>query len=64
MIPRYSRPEMAAVWSDVARIGRWLEIELLATEAPRRRSGSCRPAEAAACRERAPVVDERVRRTR
>ena len=27
---------MAAVWSDAARFGRWLEIELLATEAPRR----------------------------
>jgi adenylosuccinate lyase len=33
MIPRYRRPEMAAVWSDEARLGRWLEIEVLAVEA-------------------------------
>ena len=33
MIPRYSTPEMTAVWSDVARFERWLEVELLATEA-------------------------------
>ena len=33
MIGRYSRPEMAAIFSDTARLGRWLEIELLATEA-------------------------------
>ena len=33
MIPRYSLPEMAAVWSDAARLDRWLEIEVLAVEA-------------------------------
>lgn len=33
MIPRYSRPEMAALWSPEARFGIWLEIETLATEA-------------------------------
>ena len=33
MIPRYSLPEMAAVWSDEARLANWLEIELLAVEA-------------------------------
>ena len=33
MIPRYSLPEMAAVWSDQARLGHWLEIEILAVEA-------------------------------
>lgn len=33
MIPRYSLPAMAALWTDEARMGRWLEIELLATEA-------------------------------
>ncbi len=33
MIDRYQTPEMALVWSDVSRIGRWLEVELLATEA-------------------------------
>ena len=30
MIPRYSRPEMADIWSDNARYGIWLEVELLA----------------------------------
>lgn len=33
MIPRYTRPEMAALWTDEARWGIWLEIELLACEA-------------------------------
>ena len=33
MIPRYSLPDMAAVWSDEARLSNWLEIEILAVEA-------------------------------
>ena len=33
MIDRYSLPEMAAVFADTTRFGRYLEIELLATEA-------------------------------
>jgi adenylosuccinate lyase len=33
MIPRYSRPEMAAIWSAESRYKIWLEIETLATEA-------------------------------
>ena len=33
MIPRYSRPEMAALWSPEARYGIWLEIECHATDA-------------------------------
>ncbi len=33
MIPRYSRPEIAALWSDQARLQLWLEVELLACEA-------------------------------
>jgi adenylosuccinate lyase len=28
MIERYSRPEMAAIWSDEGRLRRWLEVEL------------------------------------
>src|SRR5262249_59210462 len=28
MIERYSRPEMARLWSDEARLQRWLEVEL------------------------------------
>ncbi|MGH2748793.1 MAG: adenylosuccinate lyase [Actinomycetota bacterium] len=33
MIPRYSRAEMAAIFSDEAKFARWLEIEILAVEA-------------------------------
>jgi adenylosuccinate lyase len=32
MIPRYSRPEMAALWSEEAKLRHWLEIEVLACE--------------------------------
>ena len=32
MIPRYSRPEMARLWSDENRFATWLEVELAATE--------------------------------
>ena len=49
MIPRYSLPEMTAVWSDEARLGHWLEVELLAVEAwaelgriPADEAGACR----------------------
>lgn len=28
MIPRYSRPAMSALWSEEAKLGRWLEVEL------------------------------------
>jgi adenylosuccinate lyase len=33
MVPRYSRPEMAAIWSPEARFRIWFEIEALAAEA-------------------------------
>jgi len=33
MIPRYSRPEMAAIWSEQEKLNIWLEIELLAMDA-------------------------------
>lgn len=33
MIPRYTRPEMAEIWSAETRFGIWLEIETLAAEA-------------------------------
>ncbi|MCX6519799.1 MAG: adenylosuccinate lyase [Actinobacteria bacterium] len=57
MIPRYTTPEMVAVFSDPARFGRWLEIELLATEA--HVALGIVPAEhAVACRAGAPVVDD------
>jgi adenylosuccinate lyase len=32
MIPRYSRPEMTAIWSDDSRFSIWLEVELLALQ--------------------------------
>ncbi|MGH6913907.1 MAG: lyase family protein, partial [Geminicoccales bacterium] len=33
MIPRYSRPEMTAVWTPENRLRLWLEVELAALEA-------------------------------
>ncbi|NND73474.1 MAG: adenylosuccinate lyase [Ilumatobacter sp.] len=57
MIPRYSTPEMDAVWSEPTRFGRWLEVELLATEG--HAAIGVVPAEAAAaCRAGAPVADD------
>jgi adenylosuccinate lyase len=32
MIPRYSRPEMARLWSDEGRFQAWLDVEIAATE--------------------------------
>lgn len=57
MIPRYSTPEMSAIWSDVAKYSRWLEVELLATEA-HAEIGVVPTADAAECRAHAPHVDE------
>ena len=55
MIPRYSMPEMAALWTDEARFQRWLEVEVLAVEGWAR-LGVVPEAEARAVRERAPVI--------
>ena len=33
MIPRYTLPDMASVWSEEAKLQHWLEIEVLACEA-------------------------------
>lgn len=33
MIPRYTNPEMGAIWSDRRRYETWLEVELAATDA-------------------------------
>jgi adenylosuccinate lyase len=57
MIPRYSTPEISAVFSDVSRFSRWLEVELLATEA-HAALGLVPTDDAAACRTRAPLVDD------
>ena len=32
MIPRYSRPDMARLWSDESRFGMWLTVEIATTE--------------------------------
>jgi adenylosuccinate lyase len=56
MIPRYSMPEMAALFSDEAKFASWLEVELLAVEAWAE-LGVVPAADAAACRARAPEID-------
>ena len=57
MIPRYSLPAMAELFTDTAKLANWLEIELLVVEAWARLDVI--PAEdAVAVRERAPVVDD------
>lgn len=37
MIDRYTRPAMGEIWTDAARYGRWLEVEILACEAMAKR---------------------------
>ena len=59
MIPRYEVPEIAAVWSDEARMANWLEIELLAVEAWAE-LGVIPIEDARACRERATFTVEAV----
>ena len=59
MIPRYEVPEIAAVWSDEARMANWLEIELLAVEAWAE-LGVVPIEDARACRERATFTVEAV----
>jgi adenylosuccinate lyase len=58
MISRYSLPEMESVFSDESRFGRWVEIELLATEA-HSALGIVPAADAETCRANSPVVDAR-----
>jgi len=60
MIPRYTLPEMAAVWSDQARFRQWLEIEVLAVEAWAR-LGKVPEGDARAVRGRASFTVERIR---
>jgi adenylosuccinate lyase len=56
VIDRYSLPEMAAVFADTTRFGRYLEIELLVTEA-QAKLGIVPAEDAATCRANAPVID-------
>ena len=58
MIERYTLPEIAAIFSDVARFERYVEIELLATEA-HVALGAVPAADAATCRRDAPTVDDK-----
>ena len=66
MIPRYSRPEMAALFTDEAKFASWLEVEILACEAGAELGVVPRDA-AVAIRERAgfdvAAIDERERVT-
>src|SRR5580658_4269744 len=57
MIPRYSPPDMAALFTDTARFAMWLEVELLATEA-QAALGAVPSDDAATCRAKAPTVDD------
>ena len=67
MIPRYSRPEMTAIWEPENRFRIWLEIEALATEALEE-TGAIPPGVAHAVRERGAFdiarIDEIERETR
>jgi adenylosuccinate lyase len=56
VIPRYAPPDMAELFSDEARLGLWLEVELLAVEG-QAAAGVVPPEDAAAVRARAPKVD-------
>jgi adenylosuccinate lyase len=59
VIPRYTRPELGAVWTDERRLAGWLEVELAATDAWAA-EGVVPPEAAAACRERAAFTVEAV----
>jgi adenylosuccinate lyase len=55
MIPRYTLPEMGALWTDEARFGRMLEVELAVARAQARRGDV--PASALAAIERRARID-------
>ena len=57
MIERYALPAVSNIFGDAARMQRWVEIELLATEA-QEQLGVVPRGIAAQCRELAPVVDQ------
>jgi adenylosuccinate lyase len=59
MIPRYSRPEMAELFTDEARLASWLEVEILACEGWAS-IGIVPAADAALIRERAAFTVEAV----
>jgi len=57
LIPRYSLPEMAVLFSDRSRLALWLEVEVLAVEGWAS-LGVVPAADAAVVRQRAPLVDD------
>ena len=57
MIDRYSLPEIAEIFSDRSKFARYLEIELLATEA-QAKLGVVPQTDAQTCRAKAPLVDD------
>ncbi len=56
MIPRYSLPAMGELFTDASKFAGWMEIEVLAVEAWAR-LGVIPAEDAAAVRQRAPVID-------
>ena len=56
MIDRYKTPEIDAIFSDVAKFSRFLEIELLVVDALAK-MGVASSNDASSCRSKAPVVD-------
>jgi len=60
MIERYTRPQMAAIWDEEAKLRLWLEVELLACEALAKRGDVPRDVPGK-LRERATVNVERMR---
>ena len=59
MIPRYTRPEMAAIWTPESRFQIWLDIETLAAEAMEE-MGQIPKGTTAAVRERAKFEPDRI----
>ena len=59
MIPRYTRPEMAAIWTPESRFHIWLDIETLAAEAMEQ-MGQVPKGTTAAVRERAKFEVDRI----
>jgi adenylosuccinate lyase len=59
MIVRYSRPEMASLWSEKAKFGVWLDVELAVVEAFEE-LGTAPPGTAARIRERAVIDVDRI----
>ena len=57
MIPRYSLPAMAGLFTDRAKLATWRDIEILVVEAWAK-LGVVPAADAAAVRERVPMVDD------